>query len=488
MQTFDWPTVHALIHSMQRNEKGYFRKTQDGFGYGTDSHYMRLYQLLEKQPELDLKKIRKEFEGEDVNLSAIRNHLMQQILRSLRNYTADQSDQIQLRELLDHLEILEKKGMTEACIALAEEGLQIAEKNNWLPYVILLLNRQRSLINLIPEKERDVRAKEIYAKTVAAGTTFHINTRVSYTHGRIAALVNTYYPLRDEDIRTEVLSLINEMQGLLQEEGVTVVAASTIHATLALANRLLARFDVAIVHQQQSMLPFNDPEMVKNKSRQYYAAWYNLIALYTLSGDYKTALPLTQQLRTLPTFSSGDAQFVEAIYCHQLLACRMGTTTFPDKAEHKQFKAFFAKPPILKGVFEEALYKYACLTFEQGDANTCLQYLIQLRGQFTTHTLISLQVHIRLLEIAAHYQMKNMQLLPALIRSAYRFMLKHDLKFKLEQTLLQLFRKLLSSSSRSQMQGLLDECAAELHLLRADPYEAAAMENYFDYVKWLKKS
>lgn len=486
MRNYDWPQVHALIQAMTRNEKGYFRKSQEGFGAGTDSQYMRLYDLLEKQKSFNLLSIKKVFTGQGINLTSTRNHLMQQLLRSLRNYTAEQSDLMQLRELLDHVELLEKKGLHEACIELTEEGLAIAEKNNWLPYVILLLNRQRSLINLMPEKDRDTKAGAIYRKTVEAGTTFHINTRVSYTHGRIAALVNTYYPLRDDVIRDEVLSLIGEMHELLQEPGITSVAASTIHATLALANRLLARFEVAIQHQKLSMLPFEDSEMVKNKSRQFYAAWYNLIALYTLSGDYKTAFPMTRNLLQLPTFSSGDEQFVEAIYCHQYIACKLGANEKISSNDIAHFDTFFAKPPVLKGVYEEALYKYASLHLEADNAKACLQNVMQLRNQFSTHTLISLQVHIRLLEIAAHYQLQHMQLIPALIRSAYRFMLKHELKFTMEQTILQLFRKLLNSNSKHQVNKLLDECATNLEALHNDPYEAAAMENYFNYVKWMR--
>ncbi|HMU69051.1 MAG TPA: hypothetical protein PK511_09990 [Chitinophagales bacterium] len=168
MRNYDWPQVYALVQAMTRNEKGYFRKLHEGFGGDSQRQYMQLYALLEKQKTLDLGAIKKAFAGQGINLTSTRNHLMQQLLRSLRNYSVGKSDLMQLRELLDYAALLEKKGLHQACMELTKEGIDLAQKNNHPWYVILLLNIQRSIIDLMPENERDALAAAIYQKTVEA--------------------------------------------------------------------------------------------------------------------------------------------------------------------------------------------------------------------------------------------------------------------------------------------------------------------------------
>ena len=482
-----WHQLHQLIHRMHRNEKGYFRKQQEGFGGRADALYVRLFNLLEQHSEVDTDSIKKQL-GPKANPTAVRNHLARQITKSLRNYHLDNEPQMQLREMMDQVDILEKRGLAEAAITLTNQALEIAEKNNWLPYEILLLNRKRALINLLPEAERATTAAELYQKTLQAGNTFDINTRVSYTHGRIAAYVNTHYPLRDAAIKSEVNALIEEMHLMLQREGISPVAVSTIHGTLALAHRLKADFNTAIHHQRESMKAFDTPDMIKTKTRQYYAAWYNLIALYTLNGNFDEAFPLTRQLLTLPTFAQGDAQFVEAIYCHQLLACRLGNKSTLTPDEQATIQTFIQTPPLLKGVYEEALYKYACILFTSGDVTACLNIIGKLRDEFATHTLISLHIHIRLLEVLAHYTLQHHQLLPSLIRSTYRLMLKKALTFRFEHELLLLFKKLVFAADVHDRNTLMQHTLQSFQHTAADPYEKAAMLNYFDYAQWMRNS
>ena len=78
------------------------------------------------------------------------------------------------------------------------------------------------------------------------------------------------------------------------------------------------------------------------------------------------------------------------------------------------------------------------------------------------------------------------QLLPFLIRSTYRFMLKQELNYQIEKSLLRFFRKILTKINRTEILTLFQQLLNEIIAIAENPAEARVMLIYFNYSGWLE--
>lgn len=80
-----------------------------------------------------------------------------------------------------------------------------------------------------------------------------------------------------------------------------------------------------------------------------------------------------------------------------------------------------------------------------------------------------------------------MQLLPFLIRSTYRFMLKQELNYQIEKALLRFFRKIPSKINKVEIRMLFQELLKEINSIAVNSAEARVMLIYFNYAGWLEE-
>ena len=96
-----WQELHELIHTMSPSEKGYFRKFVGGYSDGEDKVYEYLFDLLDKQTILDEDSIVARLRTKCKNLHTVRNHLYNQMLKSLSSYYSKKHLTFELREALN---------------------------------------------------------------------------------------------------------------------------------------------------------------------------------------------------------------------------------------------------------------------------------------------------------------------------------------------------------------------------------------------------
>lgn len=131
-----------LIHSMDANEKGYFKKYAQLHGSSAGNH-LRLFDALNKQSEYNEAQLLKKFKDEKiaVNLSAAKYYLSDLVMRSLRAYRENSSALIKLNAYLENTETLFQKGlysqgmkMLSKCADLAnqmDEPIKTLEVQMW---------------------------------------------------------------------------------------------------------------------------------------------------------------------------------------------------------------------------------------------------------------------------------------------------------------------------------------------------------------------
>ncbi len=115
--------LYDLIHSLTKSEKRYFKLQSQR--QGAEGNYLRIFDILEKQPVFDEKALREQFdEATFLNqLHVTKNYLREKILDSLRSFYSRMSRDATVKELLRNVEILFLKELFDQ----ANDELQRAE-------------------------------------------------------------------------------------------------------------------------------------------------------------------------------------------------------------------------------------------------------------------------------------------------------------------------------------------------------------------------
>jgi hypothetical protein len=112
-------------------------------------------------------------------------------------------------------------------------------------------------------------------------------------------------------------------------------------------------------------------------------------------------------------------------------------------------------------------------------ANLLLAHpLLVTRSDLVTYTGI--------LYLIIHFELKNFDLMPYLVRSTYRKLLKSEKLFRLESILLSFLRKLTKVKSEEDFEHDLILLRAEMTKLSTDKYEKNAFQ-YFDFLRWIDR-
>lgn len=96
----------------------------------------------------------------------------------------------------------------------------------------------------------------------------------------------------------------------------------------------------------------------------------------------------------------------------------------------------------------------------------------------------NMQAFIRIYNLIVHYELNNEQLLPHLLRSTYRYLLKQEIVYQFEAVMIQFIRKLPKLSSSRKIKDAYIELKTTLEKLQQDPFEKQAFE-LFDIISWL---
>jgi len=116
-----------LIHSLSRNEKGYFKKYSLKHSPDTDNNYVKLFNAIEKQKVSDDDKLDKKFRKETFvgQLHVTKNYLYKQILKSLESfhYTT-----FETKRLLMQAKLLSAKYLFAQSWEIANKVLDISQR------------------------------------------------------------------------------------------------------------------------------------------------------------------------------------------------------------------------------------------------------------------------------------------------------------------------------------------------------------------------
>ena len=124
-------SLFNLIKSLNRNEKGYFKKFVSSRTDSSRNNYIKLFDIIDKQDVYDEAALKEKVDVKKIakNLSVYKNYLYGSILKSLRSYHQEISVDATLHEMLRDAEILFNKSLLRDCESVIRKAISLAYKH-----------------------------------------------------------------------------------------------------------------------------------------------------------------------------------------------------------------------------------------------------------------------------------------------------------------------------------------------------------------------
>ncbi|MHA6248360.1 hypothetical protein ACXYMU_10515 [Pontibacter sp. CAU 1760] len=494
MSTESTDPVFLLVKSLTKSEKRHFRLFAKRQGSTEGLKFLQLFDAMDGQALYDDEKVLESAPAvKKTQLANMKANLYRQLLSSLRLYHAGQNIDIQLHEQLDYARVLYNKGFYQQSLKMLEK-VKLGAYQAEMQHIALMAIDFEKLI----ESQYITRSLEGRAETLAAeaiSTAQHV-TQIHVLSNAALRMYGLYIKVghsrNEEDfIHSTAFFKQNMPQVDLAKAG--FFEKLYYHQAHVWYYYINQDFKSCYRHAQKWVDLFEqNAEMKYKQDTLYIKGLHNLLlALYNML-YYSKFIETLHKLEKFavdenrrPTPNSEVLLFL-FIYTNRINSYFLkghfteGLSIVPDLLDHlNRFRSQMDPHRMLT-----FYYKIASLYFGSGDNYKAIEYLNKIIQYKDISLREDLQCFARILNLIAHYEAGEDEVLEYQIRSVYRFLGKMNDQ---QQMQVEIFRFLrgLGDVAPHELKDAFISLKDKLLKISQDPYEKRPFL-YLDIISWLE--
>ncbi len=497
--------LFLLISSMDKQEKRYFRLHALQHGQKGEKRYMDLFNLICKMKEYDESLIRRKFRGEAFikQLHVAKHYLQKILLRSMHSYHLENSADSRVKMMLHQISILFNKGLFSLCLDLLGKAGKICEQTENFSTLVEVYNWKRKVLNALHYE--GIRGKEftlLQRQVEKSVVRLQNMNRFSWHHSAIyfkkikqERFIRTRRELRKfhDDISVMVMDPFFSNE----KNASSVTAKAYFHHTMGLYHFMIEEAVKGKRHATKAYSHYskllgileNAPDLSQEHFDIYFSTLNNMVVSCIRLGRHSEAFGYTARIRDLKPAQGVFKVQVFLTYCSAQLYLYLVTSRFREAEslvrEIEEQIDRFGKRLSRQNIFS-LYFNIARLYFEKEDYRASLNYINKILNDPSCRSHHGIYVFSRIIELLIHYELRNNEVLPYLVRSLYRFLRSRQRLFRFEILLLTYLRKFPGIQSGQQLIQVFTQLGSELKKLMQDPFERQVLE-YFDFVAWVEK-
>lgn len=485
-------SLYRLIHSLDAREKRYFRLWVSRYER-SDKNYLRLFEALQKMKTYDEDLLRAQFKGTTLakNLPVEKHYLYELLMTSLAACHASETAVAMLRELLRQAELLREKTLFADCLRRLIKAKRIAREQEAFSYLLEVLQIERDLIN---DGHHNVSLEEITEEERLAMAAMSELFALKTLNNKFFALLKSSL-VRDKEVVKQMKTIVADVLRYDVDQLHSARAKATWYGVLLRYTRVTGENEKQVEYAQRSLeLMENNPVLISENLRGYHSRLVNMVISYGESGRFAEAQVQLEKVKTLP-------QLYPLARKPDFLRDAL-STYYGLRLEMCLQQGFFEQSATLLRELEEWLKTYdaiidrnhrvviymaaADLCFGNGEYRKTLKWLRGVVHEDNVGFRSDVQCFGRLLQVIVHYKQGNEAMLPSLLRSTYRFLLKRKKLFGIEKAILGFLRdQLRRKNKRVKLRTEFIALHRQLLEIIKDPAEKHAL-SYFNVVTWLE--
>jgi tetratricopeptide (TPR) repeat protein len=401
-----------LIQSLDPNERRYFKLLSNVLS--GEKKYVQLFDLLETRKDYDAATIAAELGISSAQLAVTKHYLGRALLKSIRIYKEDSSDEWQLMAAMQEAEELIGRNLRDSALQTLEKAITFAEKIESLHLLPGLLALKQDCLYQLDRYDEAVAIKEKSDKALSACAEYAEVKRLN-------AIV-----VKFEQSRLSPEKFKADNRRLLQKK---VPKMLTAKAQILWFNTLSyyylggnCNYTQLLNIALQAIRYFEAGPKIVERNYIHYLGMYNKLAgAYYMTGDYKNAWLANQKciqlVHTAPknaskvgldryVFHTGikKVEILSATFKYEdaLVAIQQLYKQRERFMPYEQFSVAFMHAMLLLHLERSA------------EAGKVLDELLEAHGEL----LSDLQSLVRVIQVLVQFDLGNYTLIPYLIRSS----------------------------------------------------------------------
>jgi hypothetical protein len=483
--------LFVLIKSLTKAEKRYFKLFANRNSNEKELKFVLLFNALDKMSIYDEVELREKVPTIKVQqLSNTKALLYKSILRSIRQLEVNQNDDIEIRENIDYARVLYNKGLYKQSLKILDKIKQKALARNEDVLRLEIIDFEKLIEGQYITRSMGNRAEVLTREAIE---TTNVITRTQEFSNLSLSLYGFYLKLgsvRNAADYQVVNRFFYRNLPKYNANELSFFERLYLYQAMVWYHYIILDFVKCYRYAQLWVNLFHsNPEMKANKPDLYVKGLHNLLAALFNIQHYPKFLSVLQELEQL-----------RSIDFNQNINSLIFLYSYNNKINRYFMEGRFSEglylvPELLVGLekLEAKLdshrrllfyYKIACLYFGAGDNKSTVKYLNMVINFKDVSLREDIHCFARILNIIAHFELGNLDLLEYQIKSTYRFLVKMNNLQKVQIEIikwLKLTPKMLESELKSafiQLKNKLEEIANEPFEIR--PYL------YLDIISWLE--
>jgi hypothetical protein len=484
-----------LIKSLTRAEKRHFRLFVRRNQASDNILFLQLFDFLDKYKDYDEQLILKKLPAiKKRQLSNLKAHLYKQLLISLRLLNKNHNHDIQIREQIDYARLLYNKSLYRQSLDVLDKAKQRAFKTKNNSIALEIVEFEKHIEGQYITRSIEGRAEELtqennfLTKAIVQSNQFSNLSLQLYGH----YLKNGYARGEKDYQKTKAFLEENLPEDISYDElgflGKIYYCQSFVWYYL-----ITQEFLPCYRHAQRWVDLFNkEPELKELYAPLYLKGMHNLLnALFHIL-YYDRFVEVLQQLEdfkeiiTAQSVVNNEGLFHLYKYIHTIQKHYL-EGSFTEGVQHidELVRIIDAE----KYNWDERrimvfYYRIACLYFGSGDNDNAIHYLNLIINQKNPDYRGDIQCFSRILNLIAHFDLGNAQLVEYQVKSVYRFLSKMQDLGKVQREIFRFLRR-TPKMQESEMKKEFQELKDKLHDVETAQFERRPFL-YLDIISWLE--
>lgn len=481
--------LFELIKSLSKAEKRHFKIYANRNHSDKSVFFIQLFNTIDKMLQYDETKITAKFPSVKGNLlSNHKAHLYEQILVSLR-LLHHKKDELRIKELISFADVLHQKGLYQQSLLQLTKARQLAEAcdNNILRLEIV--EHEKQIESHYITRSHEDKAKFLVKESEELGASIAVSSAWS----NLALKMYDYYlkfgHSKNESGYKEVRNYFTS--NIPKATANSFYAKLYYHQSYAWFNYIIQNFASCYKHSKEWVAMFNETQKKKHPDL-YMKGLHNCLSSLFYCNDYQRFKTVHEQLEdfilkeqnhfnqneNLLAFIYNETAKLNSYFLQGKFSDGMG---YCDELESKlnHHESYLDLHRIF--MFH---YKMACLKFGAESYKGAIKHLNFIINQSNYNLKEDIQCFARILNLIAHYELGNDELIEYQVKSTYRYLLKMKNMQKVQVAILH-FLKQTIHEDKKHLTPYFIKLKNELEIIYQDKFELRPTL-YLDIISWLE--
>ncbi len=491
MSKVDNDPLFRLIKTLTKAEKRQFKLYATRAKNDKDLKFIQLFDILDQSAHYDEQVILQKAPALKASqLSNLKAHLYRQILKSLRLLELNQNPDIEIRENIDYARVLYNKGLYVQSLKILEKAKQKTIELYEDALHLEIVDFEKLIESQYITHSMDNRAELLSKEATSLAGIIDRTQQLSNLALSLYSLYLKVGCVRNENDFQMVSRYYFRNLPQLDLSELTFYERLYLYQSQVWYYYIIQDFVKCYRYAQAWVDLFHQhPHMREIKPDLYVKGLHNLLAALFYIQHYTKFVVVLDELEALEGTHKNDninllvfvysynnrinrhfmeGRFEEGLALVPTLTKKM--TQLQDKFDQHRLLLFY--------------YKIACLYFGSGDFKTTVHYLNIIINSKEQGIREDIHCFARILNLIAHYELGNNDLLEYQIKSTYRFLVKMDSLQKVQIEIIKWLRNTPKMTENEVREAFIN-LKQKLEDIAREPFELRPFL-YLDIISWLE--